>query len=105
MKIEKEKIREEFKRDTYWTRIHFESDDGKRKATVLTCASWEYLLDTNRVNKLRAEHLNQWLDFVVKKWTSRGDDIFTQEIYYDVYTNTEEGKENGLQFLKEEVSA
>ncbi len=103
MKIIKEKIREDFKRDTYWTRIHFESEDKKNKSTVVTCASWEYIMDINGVNDVRTIHLNQWLKSVTKKWESLGEGIFDKSIHYDVYANTDEGKENGLKFLKKEI--
>jgi len=103
MKIIKEKIREDFKRDIYWTRIHFESEDKKNKSTLIVCASWEYILDINRINDVRDFHLNNWLKDVIKKWESLGGDIFNRPIYYDVYANTDEGRENGLEFLKKEI--
>ena len=101
MNIETEEIRENIERDLYWTRIYFESEDKKRMSKVVTCASWEYILDSNRINVVKDIHLNQWAEKVIKKWKSLGSEIFRKRIHYDVYANTDEGKTNGLAFLKE----
>jgi len=101
MNIKTEKIRENFDRDLYWTRIYFELEDKKRVSKVVTCASREYILDSNRINEVKDIHLNQWAEKVIKKWKSLGSEIFRKRIHYDVYANTPEGKINGLKFLKE----
>jgi hypothetical protein len=101
MKIVREKIKENIDRDIYWTRIYFESEDKNRKSKVLACASWEYILDSNRIKEIKDIHIDNWREIVIKKWESLGDDIFNEEVHYDVYANTPEGKINGLEFLKE----
>lgn len=103
MKIDKKSLREDFSRDTYWTRIHFESDDQKKRSTVLICASQEYLEDFFHVRELDKIQLDQWLQNIIKKWESLDDKIFEKEIHYDVYANTPEGVANGSKFLQEEV--
>jgi len=100
MNIKAERIRENFERDLYWTRIYFESVNRKHMSTVVTCASWEYIIDTNRINEVKDLHLNQWIEKVIKKWKSLGNEIFKKKIHYDVYASTAEGKINGLEFLK-----
>jgi len=102
MIIEREKIHEEFNRDTYWTRIHFESEDLK-KVTVLTSVSDEYLWDRFKTQKISQEQLKEWREGVVEKWSSKGDALFTGEVYYDVYATTSEGQSNGYNFLQEEI--
>lgn len=105
MNIKKGKIREDINRDIYRARVYFESDDRKHASTVLACASWEYILDSNRINEVEAKHLNQWLEEVIKKWRSFGDKIFEKERHYDVYANTPEGEVNGLEFLQKEINS
>ena len=100
MNITKKRVKEDFNRDTYWTRIHFESDDKKHESTVLVCASWEYLMDTNRINEVKDNHLDQWREAVIRKWNSLGNKIFNKKVHYDIYANTPEGEINGLEFLK-----
>lgn len=103
MSVVKGEIREDVNRDIYWTKIHFESEDKSCKSTVLACASWEYILDANHINEVRDDHLKQWQEGVIKKWESFGDKIFDDELHYDVYATTPEGKLNGEEFLKIEV--
>jgi len=103
MKIEKEMLRDDFHRDTYWSRIHFESDDGTKRSTVLFCASHEYLWDLFRARKFEEVQLNRWHESVIKKWEKVGDKVFKKAVHYDVYSNTNEGKVNGFDFLKNEI--
>lgn len=103
MKIKKEKLHENFKRDTYWTRIYFESEDKERKSVVLVCVSEEYIWDLFGAREPEKVKLEQWLEGIVKKWDSLSDKIFDKEIHYDVYTNTPEGMTNGLEFLQKEI--
>ena len=100
MEIIKGIIKEDFDRDVYWTRIIFESEDRSRRTKVLASASWEYLLDSNRISEVKNIHLEQWMESVVNKWESQGDSIFAKMVHYDVYANTDEGRLNGLEFLK-----
>ncbi len=104
MNIKPEKIKEEFTKDTYWTRIHFESEDKSQKSTLLVCASREYLWDLFGARKPEEVKIDQWLQGVIKKWESMADIIFNNKVHYDVYANTPEGSKNGLKFLKEEVT-
>lgn len=104
MKIVKESVKDEFRRDTYWSRIHFESDNGESKATVLLCASHQYLWDLYHAKKLEEVKILEWYESVVKKWVAAGDVVFTKPVHYDVYANTQEGVDNGLNFLRNEVT-
>jgi len=66
----------------------------------------EYLQDLYKIvsgDKLKQEEFNAWLDVVVKKWSKLGDEIFNQDIHYDVYSNTQEGEANGIDFLVKEI--
>lgn len=102
MKITREEVREEFGRDLYWTRVVFSSDDDSRKTGILTCVSQEYLNDYFKMpwdEKNKKEYLDNWLSAVEKKWLELGEDIFNQDIHYDVYWATPEGEANGIDFL------
>jgi len=102
MKTIKGTIKEDFGRDLFWTRIVFLNDDESKKSQLLTCASEEYLEDTFRISgreQLTEEHKNEWLKGVIEKWSSVGEEIFNEDIHYDVYANTKEGEANGLDYL------
>ena len=101
MKITHEKIKEDANRDLYWTKVFVESDDKMSQSVLLTCASWEYMLDKNRANNVTEKFLNDWIDEVVSKTKKSGNNFFRNKINYDVYANTKDGKINGLEFLKE----
>lgn len=106
MKIQKEKIIQEFDRDLYWTRLFISSDNGSRETKILAAASEEYLRDVNKLpggSKLAQSHLEQWLDSVEQKWTRLGEMVFNQDVHYDVYSVTKEGEANGIDFLINEV--
>lgn len=103
MKFITEKVKEEFNRDTYWTKITVISDDGKKNTVILTCVSSEYMWNAFKTQKINQELLDKWLENVVKKWQSLGDSIFESSIHRDVYANTRDGIENGYIFLNKEV--
>jgi len=103
MKIDKGCITKAFNRDLYWFRTIFLSDDKSKRSSVLACASYEYLMDFYRIaggTKLEQKHFDEWGDKVVKKWSALGNDIFKQDVHYDVYVDIPEGKANGLAFLR-----
>lgn len=102
MNILRGRIIEDFHRDLYWTKIVVLSDDEKKRTQIFASATMEYLEDTFKLKgkeKLSEEHLNKWLNEVANKWKKLGEDIFSQDIHYDVYANTTEGEANGLDFL------
>ena len=102
MKIEKQKLTEDTSRDLYWGRIYFTSDDGLlKKSKVLFCGSFEYLQQLFKKHSLQKADLTPWLEEIIHKWKKLGDDIFNQDVHYDVYTTTKEGEANGLDFLLE----
>ncbi len=104
MKVEVEDVKEEFARDTYWTRIRLSADD-RRNTSVLVCASLEYLWNLKGTRHFNAEQLNQWMRKVGSEWQAKGDAVFSTPVHYDVYAMTNEGKVNGLEFLQTKVLA
>lgn len=105
MNINTETIREEFNRDTYWTRIHCGSDEGDKQTIVLVCASQEYLSDKFKLRTpIEKSHLEEWLSDVVKKCENEGVGIFQKPVHYYVYANSQDGHTNGLNFLQNEVT-
>ncbi len=103
MKINTEKLKDNFNRDNYWTKIYFSSDDDKENTTVLVCASYEYLWTTFNSREFDDLKLSSWLDRVKVRWEKEGSSIFKNTIHYDVYATTNEGKINGLEFLEKEI--
>ena len=50
---------------------------------------------------MREADFTPWLEEIINKWRKLGDDIFNQDVHYDVYATTKEGEANGLDFLLE----
>ena len=106
MKIKRDKLHEEFDRDLYWTIIIFFSDDESQKTRIFICSSQEYLDDYYKIaadKNLSQQNIEDWLNKVIEKWSTLGEEIFNQDSHYDVYANTEEGEANGLDFLLKRV--
>ena len=99
MKIEKAKLKEDTHRDIHWGRIKFMSDDGLKKTQVLVCASFEYFRTLFKKDEQEEIELNSWLDKVIDKWSVLGDEIFNQDVHYDVYATTLEGETNERKYL------
>jgi len=99
MKIEKQKPQEDTSRDLYWGRIYFTSDDGLKQSKVLFCASIEYLQQLFKKDSFQNADFELWLEEIIKKWSKLNDDIFNQDVHYDIYATTKEGEANGLDFL------
>ena len=103
MEITKGQILSGFSKNNYWCRIYFYSDD-ERKTTVFASASEEYLEDNFENQYSKDEYLEKWHEFVSNKWEKYGEKIFEKSVHYDVYSNTTIGRENGLEFLKNEIT-
>jgi len=105
MKIEKQKLKDNSSRDLYWGRIYFTSDNGLKNSKVLLCASFEYMQLLFKKDTFQDADFDVWLKKVVKKWTKLEEDIFNQDIHYDIYATTKEGEANGLDFLLEKAKS
>jgi len=101
MKIETQKIKEDFERDLYWGRIYFSSEDGSKQSKVLLCASTEYLQQIFKKDVFDESDFAVLIKDVLNKWSQLNEDIFNQDIHYDIYATTKEGEANGLDFLLE----
>ncbi len=104
MKVVLEKVRREFHRDVYWTKLHLISDDGTEETLVIMCASFEYLSQYFKKHKFTDFELEEWSASVSEKWKNQTGNIFSKNEYFDIYTTTEEGYTSTLLFLEEEVS-
>ena len=99
-----EPVKEEFSRDTYWTRVHLQADHD-RDTSVLVCASLEFLWNQYGKREFTQEFLAQWAATVADQWKARGETLLDKPVHYAVYAVTEEGEMNGLEFLKKEIAA
>lgn len=105
MKVTIGELHEDFSRDTYWARVFLESDDGRKRTTLLTCASHEYLWDLFKSNKFTMDDVRDvWLKKVIDRCISAGDSTFNTKVLRYVYAMTDEGRENGMEFLEREIS-
>jgi hypothetical protein len=105
MQLTPEKVYYEVPRKFYWTRIHAVKDDGS-EATIVVGASRNFLNDYFQIpsgDGIREEHKNKWLERALADVHKKPADIENVATYYKVYSMTEEGRANGLNFLREEV--
>lgn len=103
MKVTKGQLRNHFSRDTYWSRIHFDSDDGQH-SVVLISASAEYFWNLFKTRDFKEDDLEKWYATIIEKWQKYGEKVFEKPVHYDVYATTAVGKENGYEFLKNEIT-
>lgn len=103
MKIYNENLINDFHRDTYWTRLHVESDDGVKKSTILLCASHEYFWDLFKSRDFSEEQLTEWLNKRIEEWKNKGERILDTSVHRKVYATTIEGEKNGYEFLLKEI--
>ncbi len=99
MQIRKEKLKEDFSRDIYWGRVYFSSNDNSKQSRVLIYTSPEYLRKLFGKNELEESDFDSWLDGIVKKWSILREDIFNQDVHYDVYATTPDAENRGLEYL------
>lgn len=102
MKTQLGTITEDFGRELYWVRIRFLSEDETKNTQVLASASTEYLHNLYKIpmaEKLSEEHFSKWSDSIISKWLKLENQLFDQDVHYDVYSNTKEGEANGIDFL------
>ena len=100
MKIIKEKYKFDGKLNIYWGRIYFISDNKEWKSRVLWYATYEYLRQRLRIEKMNDRELDHFANIVVNKWKKLKNGIFRKEAYYDVYKLDAEA-DGGLDYLRD----
>lgn len=106
MKIKQEVINDVPDRMIYWTRLHFVSQNGSKKTTVLAAASYEYLEDFFRIpseKNITDQHLNLWVENIIKKWSKLNDDIFKNKVHFDSYVSDSKFEPNLIDFLVKNI--
>lgn len=99
MQIQKGKIMVDSSKDLYWGIINFESES--KKTRIFICSSFEFLKQSFKKNEFGEADFEKWQDGIIEKWLGLGDDLFNQDMHYDVYSITEEGEAKELNFLLE----
>ncbi len=103
MEIVKGTLHRDNSRDNYWSRVLLKSPENKGETFLYVCASYEYLNYRLNIDTFSDQALQGWVDDVVVEWTAKGDSIFKKPFHLDVKAITEEGRLNGLNYLKKEV--
>lgn len=107
MKTVIKKVQFDSSRELYWARILFLSSTKRKRSQIFASASQEYLEDLNKLavgSSLNQEHIDIWLKEVVKKWSSLNNQIFKQNVHFDVYSKTTKGEASGLSFLLSKIA-
>jgi hypothetical protein len=102
MQIVKSTIKSDSSRDNYWARILLKSSENKQ-TFLFVCASHEYIENSLKTNEVSATKVNELIDDVIVEWQSKGNSIFNKPFHLEVRAVTQNGYENGIQFLKNEI--
>lgn len=104
MKFKKESIHRHFNRDIYWTRLIVLSDDNMNSTNVLFCVSEEFLIEFFHTIEISPNQINQWFEDTLKSFMADiNTSIYNEKFHYKVFATTLEGKNNGLDFLQNEI--
>jgi hypothetical protein len=102
MKITIGPIKKDSDKMLFSVKIVFQNNEDIKKTTVLTSASREYLdyeFNSSCEQRQNNEHIKKWCKNVIEKW-SKSEDLFKENVHYDTYSTSPEGKYNCLNFLK-----
>lgn len=98
-------LQDDFHRDLYWMKIIFQSDDKKQLSAVLICVSYEFLWDQFKTREFSKKQLQQWQHEIVQKWTAKGESVFDNKVYFEVFATNEDGRINGEYFLRSKLAS
>jgi len=96
MKITEDSIKEDSKRDLYWTSVIFQSEDGMKQSRIMACVSYEYIHQKPGID---SNFLENWPKTIIEKWSVFKDQIFNQDVHYDIYATTRKAEANCFDFL------
>ena len=103
MDLIQEDIQYEFLRMTYWVRVHLKSEN--RQSVVLVCASKNYISDYFHLTApIQEADKKAWMKKVLVDLKQEGEVLLEKDVNYKVYSLTNEGHINGLEFLQKEVT-
>lgn len=97
------KINDHFNRDIWWGKVTVTSDDNLRETEVFVCVSEEYLMENFNTKDLNKDQISLWFKDVCDIYKNANESIFDNKYNSVVYATTEDGKENGYDFLKNEI--
>jgi hypothetical protein len=101
MKIIKENFKEDKRRNWYWGRIYFISDNRYRRSRVLwgvTLESAQKKLDRGLVDRSDVERV---INSIVDRWKTEKNAVFFPVVRYDAYATDPKEKDELLAFLRE----
>ncbi len=101
MRIVTGALHRDFSRDNYWTKVGLVSDASEKKTDIYLCASYEYLSEKLNTDNLSDAVVNDWVLTAVADIQKKGNDLFTEPAHIEVRAITDDGKANGITFLKE----
>jgi len=104
MNLIQEDIHYEAKRMTYWVRVHV-TFESSRQSVVLVCASKNYISDYFHLTApIQEVDKKAWMKKVLADLEKEGEILLENDVNYKVYSLTNEGYKNGLEFLQNEVT-
>ncbi len=103
MNLIQENIHYEVLKMVYWVRVHLTLED--RQSVVLVCASKNYISDLFKLTSpIQEADQKAWMTEVLKDLKAEGEVLLNNDVNYRVYSFTNEGRINGLEFLKNEIT-
>lgn len=101
MKIIKEKFKEDKRRDCYWGRIYFISDNREYKARLLWAATREFVLNSLAKETIEKGDVDRFVNGVVNKWKVLKKGVFFPNPRFDVYAASPEDEDKLSQLLRD----
>lgn len=96
-------LHRDFSRDNYWTKVELVSDKQNRKTNIMLCASYEYLSQYLKTEDLNDQVVGTWIGTVVEDIQKKGEVLFDEPNHLEVRAITQDGYQNGIDFLKERI--
>lgn len=99
-------IHYDFDRSFYWARITTKDQEGN-EGKALIGAGANYLADHFHVHSradITDEHKNQWLEQAIERLRREMPGVRADMVYYQIDSFSPEGMQNGLHFLRTEVT-
>ena len=101
MKIIKENLKEDKRRNWYWGRIYFIADNRAHKSRVLWGATAGYIQNNLGKEKIDKNDAERFVNTVVNRWKEKKNAVFLPNPRFDVYAATPEEENGLLAFLRE----
>jgi protein-tyrosine phosphatase len=101
MKIIKENFKDYKRRNWYWGRVYFISDNREHKARVLWGATLEFVQNDIEKEAIDKKDVERFVNRVVNKWKEQKNAVYFPNPHFDAYASDPKELDELLSFLRE----